>query len=133
MVQTQFKNLVGNYIIVNSRLKFGEGDGDFPIDNDFRRIGLLQDPFNKGTTTVSTAATMAAYHQLTLTNASALNVDDIIKNATSDGTGIAVSRVVSKDRVRRFLIFPVANSDGGICKLYYITHCICRWNYLSAQ
>ena len=106
------QELGGNYIIVNSRLEFGEGDGDFPIDNDFRRIGLLQDPFNKGTTTVSTAATMAAYHQLTLTNASALNVDDIIKNATSDGTGIAVSRVVSKTG-NVVSHIPVANSDGG--------------------
>ena len=55
---------------------------------------------------------MAAYHQMTLLNASSLNVDDIIKNATSDGNGIAVSRVVSKTG-NVVSHIPVANSDGG--------------------
>lgn len=31
-------------IMCNIRLTFSEGSGDFPITNDFRRIGLLRDP-----------------------------------------------------------------------------------------
>lgn len=31
-------------VMCNIRLTFSEGDGDFPITNDFRRIGLLRDP-----------------------------------------------------------------------------------------
>ena len=54
------EELGGNYIIVNSRLEFNEGAGDFPVDNDFRRIGLCQDPFAFGTTQRSTLTTMAA-------------------------------------------------------------------------
>ena len=33
--------LGGNYVIVNSRLEFAEGSGDFTTSNDFRRIGLF--------------------------------------------------------------------------------------------
>jgi hypothetical protein len=35
-------------IMCNIRLTFSEGDGDFPITNDFRRIGLLRDPVGYG-------------------------------------------------------------------------------------
>lgn len=31
-------------VMCNIRLTFGEGGGDFPVTNDFRRIGLLRDP-----------------------------------------------------------------------------------------
>ena len=40
-------------VMTNIRLTYAEGSGDFPVDNDFRRIGIIQDPFNYGTTTVS--------------------------------------------------------------------------------
>lgn len=106
------QELGGNYVIVNSRLEFGEGSGDFPTDNDFRRIGLLQDPFNAGTTTVSTSPTLAAYHKMTLSSVSGLSVDDIILNANSNGTGVAVSRVISiTGNVVSHI--PQANSEGG--------------------
>ena len=106
------QELGGNYVIVNSRLEFGEGSGDFPTDNDFRRIGLLQDPFNAGTTTVSTSPTLAAYHKMTLSSVVGLSVDDIILNANSDGTGVAVSRVISiTGNVVSHI--PQANSEGG--------------------
>lgn len=67
------EELGGNYIIVNSRFEFNEGSGDFPTDNDFRRIGLLQDPFTAGTTTVATATTLGAYYKMTLSSVSGLS------------------------------------------------------------
>ena len=80
--------------MVNSRLEFAEGSGDFPTDNDFRRIGLIQDPFSSGTT-VATDANYAAYHKMTLSSVTGLSVDDIIRDANADGAGVAVSRIVS--------------------------------------
>ena len=38
------EELGGNYVIVNSRLEYAEGSGDFPTDNDFRQIGLIVNP-----------------------------------------------------------------------------------------
>jgi hypothetical protein len=104
--------LGGNYIIVNSRLEFAEGSGDFPTDNDFRRIGLIQDPFTVGTTAVATAASMAAYSQMTLSSVTGIAVDSIIANASADGSGVAVSRVISITGTVVSHI-PIANSAGG--------------------
>ena len=106
------EELGGNYIIVNSRFEFNEGSGDFPTDNDFRRIGLLQDPFTAGTTTVATATTLGAYYKMTLSSVSGLSVDDTILNASSDGSGVAVSRIVS---INGSVVShqPIANSEGG--------------------
>jgi len=106
--------LGGNYVIVNARLEFAEGSGDFPTDNDFRRIGLIQDPFTVGTTTVATDTTLHACHRMTLSSVADVSVDDIILNASSDGSGVAVSRVVSIDTSTRIVShIPIANSDGG--------------------
>jgi hypothetical protein len=106
------EELGGNYIIINSRFEFGEGGGDFPTDNDFRRIGLCQDPFAKGTTTVGSATSMTAYSQMTLSGAAGLAPDDIIMDTSSDGVGVAVSRIVSVNGTVISHI-PVANSEGG--------------------
>ena len=105
------QELGGNYVIVNARLEFAEGSGDFPTDNDFRRIGLIQDPFSSGTT-VATGPNYASYHKMTLSSVSGLSVDDIIKDASTDGSGVAVSRVVSiSGNVVSHI--PQANSAGG--------------------
>jgi len=106
------QELGGNYVIVNSRLEFAEGSGDFPIDNDFRRIGLIQDPFTVGTTTVATASTLSSYHKMTLSSVSGLSADDIIMNAAADGSGVAVARILSiSGTVVSFI--PSVNSEGG--------------------
>ena len=105
------EELGGNMVMINSRLEFAEGSGDFPTDNDFRRIGLIQDPFSSGTT-VATGPNYAAYHKMTLSSVSGLSVDDIIKDASTDGSGVAVSRVVSiSGNVVSHI--PQANSAGG--------------------
>ncbi len=103
--------LGGNHVIVNSRLEFGEGSGDFPTDNDFRRIGLIQDPFSTGTT-VATASSLAAYSKMTVSDASNLKVDDIIRSAQTDAAGVANSRIVSiTGNVVSHL--PIADVAGG--------------------
>ena len=106
------EELGGNYIILNSRLEFAEGTGDFPTDNGFRRIGLCQDPFAFGTTNRATDDTMKAYFEMTLSSIGSLSVDDVVYNASSDGAGVAVARVISMDgNVVSYL--PMANSEGG--------------------
>ena len=57
----------------NVRLEYADGSGDFPVSNDYRRIGLIRDPYNHGTTTVSTATTLSATKSLTL-NSGGLSV-----------------------------------------------------------
>ena len=108
------EELGGIYVIVNSRLEFAEGSGDFPIDNDFRRIGLIQDPFQDDTTTVSTDTTLSALHRMTLSTVSGIAKDDVIRSASADGTGVAVSRIVSIDTSNKYVFhLPQANSKNG--------------------
>ena len=105
------EELGGNFVMVNSRLEFAEGSGDFPTDNDFRRIGLIQDPFSSGTT-VATGTNYSAYHKMTLSSVTGLAVDDTIRDASADGTGVAVSRIVSiTGNVVSHI--PQANNAGG--------------------
>ena len=109
------EELGGNYVIVNSRLEFGEGtDGgisDFPTDNDFRQIGLIKNPVKSDGNTISDDATMTATNQITVTNASSLIVDDIITNAASDIATTAKARIVSKTS-NTLRILPVVNGGG---------------------
>lgn len=108
------EELGGNFVIVNSRLEFAEGGGDFPTDNDFRRIGLLQDPFVAGSTTLATGDNYAAYYKMVLSSVSQLTVDDIIMNTAANGNGVAVSRIVSiNSATREVAHIPVANSGGA--------------------
>jgi hypothetical protein len=56
-------------VMTNIRLTYAEGSGDFPVDNDFRRIGILKDPQNFGTTTFSTADTLSGLRAVKITGA----------------------------------------------------------------
>lgn len=108
------EELGGNFVMVNSRLEFAEGAGDFPTDNDFRRIGLLQDPFVAGATTLATGDNYAAYYKFVCSDVGQLTVDDIILSAAADGNGVAKSRIVSIDGATREVShIPIANAGGS--------------------
>ena len=63
-------------VMTNIRLTYAEGSGDFPVDNDFRRIGIIQDPFNYGTTTVASASTLRGTAALKLTGSGDFTIDE---------------------------------------------------------
>ncbi len=72
------------YVMMNSRLEYAAGSGDFPTDNDFRTIALVRDPFNYGTTTVSTATTLSANPAIAISSVSGtFQADEIITGGTS--------------------------------------------------
>ena len=54
-------------IMTNIRLTYDEGAGDFPVDNDFRRIGIIQDPYDFGTTDFADSATLRGTYSLVVT------------------------------------------------------------------
>ena len=66
------EELGGNYVIVNSRLEYAEGSGDFPTDNDFRQIGLIVNPTNGGHT-LSSATTLSALNHFIASGATMPN------------------------------------------------------------
>lgn len=77
--------LGGFFVMTNVNLDSAEGSGDFPIDNDYRQLGLIRNPFNHGTTTVSSASTLQATRSLTTAapTGGTFAVDEIITGGTS--------------------------------------------------
>ena len=88
-------------VMTNIRLTYAEGSGDFPVDNDFRRIGIIQDPYDYGTTTVASASTLRGTAALKLTGSGDYTIDEEITQTVSSGT--AKGRVVSWDSTNGIL------------------------------
>ena len=107
------EELGGNYVIVNSRLEYAEGSGDFPTDNDFRQIGLIVNPTNAGGHTLSSATTLSALnHIYTTSGATMPNVDDYIARGTVV-ENTPVGRVVSVDSTNRIIYYlPLVDAVG---------------------
>ena len=79
--------LNGKRVMTNIRLTYSEGSGDFPVDNDFRRIGIVADPYNWGTTTFATADTLSGLKAVKITGATAdFSVDEKITQTVTGGT-----------------------------------------------
>ena len=80
-------------VMVNVRLEGLDGLGDVPTDNDFRRIGILQDPLAPGGTYL-TATTASGLNQIKVTGLSSgqvYNPDEIIYQSTTNAYGTVVS------------------------------------------
>ncbi len=109
------EELGGNYVILNSRLEYAEGD-DFPTDNDFRQIGVVVNPTDAGGNTLCSATTRAAYKVATFDSSgwSAPAVDTVIRNASTEVVGSAVGIVVSVDSTNRKVSYlPYANESNN--------------------
>ena len=105
-----------------------EGQGDFPVDNDFRRIGIIADPYNWGTTTYSTADTLSGLKAIKITGASAdYNVDEKIVQTVSGGTayGTVVSWTLDSgsttDGVLKYIQTNDAHTDQGVVRAFEST------------
>jgi len=110
-------------VMTNVRLTYAEGSGDFPVDNDFRRIGIIQDPFNYGTTTVATASTLRGIAALKLSGTGDYTVDEEISQTVvvGSGTGTAKGKVVSWDSTNRILKYfqsPDLHTDAGVVRAF---------------
>jgi hypothetical protein len=115
--------LNGKRVMTNIRLTYSEGSGDFPVDNDFRRIGIIADPFNWGTTTFSTAETLSGLKSVKITGATAdYSVDEKITQTVSGGTayGTVVSWTLDSGSttagVLKYIQTTDAHTDSGVVR-----------------
>ena len=94
--------LGGFYVMTNTSIASTEGSGDFVVDQDFRRVGIVLNPYNYGTTTISTAATLSALKSMTFAASPTPGTfvhDEII----TGGTSAAKGKVVHWDSTNRVL------------------------------
>jgi hypothetical protein len=117
--------LNGKRVMTNIRLTYAEGSGDFPVDNDFRRIGIIQDPYNYGTTTFSTSDTLSGLRAVKITGANAdFIVDEQISQTVSGGTakGTVVSWTLDSGSttagVLKYIQTNDAHTDQGVVRAF---------------
>ena len=80
--------------MLNVRLTYAEGQGDFPIDNDFRRIGIVADPLVYQSSSALLSDTAQCLYAVKLNNVSGDFIQDETITQTVSG-GNAFGTVVS--------------------------------------
>ena len=117
--------LNGKRVMTNIRLTYAEGSGDFPVDNDFRRIGIIKDPVLAGTTTFATADTLSGLKAIKITGASADYIpDEEITQTVTGGTakGTVVSWTLDSGSttagVLKYIQTVDAHVDQGVVRAF---------------
>ena len=112
-------------VMTNIRLTYAEGSGDFPVDNDFRRIGILKDPYAFGTTSFATVDTVNGLYAVKITGASAdYQPDETISQTVTGGTafGTVVSWTLDSgsttDGVLKYIQSPDLHKDSGVVRAF---------------
>ena len=96
------EELGGFYVMLNKSLTGLEGTSDITVSNDFRRIGLLRNPTNFGTTTVASATTRRQLYAAIFSSVSGTFTADEEINQASTG---AVGKVVEYDSTNKILYY----------------------------
>ncbi|AIX26802.1 baseplate wedge subunit [Synechococcus phage ACG-2014i] len=117
--------LNGKRVMTNIRLTYSEGSGDFPVDNDFRRIGIIKDPVRAGTSTFATQDTLSGLKSIKITGATADFIpDETISQTVTSGTakGTVVSWVLdsgsSTAGVLKYIQTVDAHVDQGVVQAF---------------
>ena len=119
-------------VMTNIRLTFIENAGDFPVDNDFRRIGIIKDPYEFGTTTVATADTLTGLKAIKIQNATGDYIpDETISQTVTGGTayGTVVSWTLDAGSpsptpgtpgsgVLKYIQTPTLHKDSGVVRAF---------------
>lgn len=112
-------------VMTNIRLTYAEGSGDFPVDNDFRRIGIIKDPFNWGTTDFATLDTLNGLYAVKISGTGGTDyVQDEVITQPLAGGGTARGTVVSwtldsgstTEGVLKYIQSPDLHSDQGVVR-----------------
>jgi len=106
------EELGAHYVMMNTKLEQAEGD-DVTVANDFREVGIVKDPYNFGTTTVSSASTRRQSYAIKM--AAAPSTDYTIDEKITQSTTGAVGRVVEWDATNNILYYVQERfADFGI-------------------
>jgi hypothetical protein len=101
--------------MMNVRLEYDDGMGDFPVDNDYRRIMVIRDPYNYGTEVISTATTLKATKEIVMSSLEDYIEDEVITGGSSGAVGRVIN--VLKDNTAntttvRYILLRSQNPNG---------------------
>jgi hypothetical protein len=109
--------LGARYVMINTRLNYAEGGGDFPVVNDYRRIGIVKNPISNATSTMATETTLDATITLNLSNVTGtFTLDEYISgdNTNSNAFIVSANANVSSGNVTIRYITPIELFAGNI-------------------
>ena len=109
--------LNGKRVMTNIRLTYAEGSGDFPVDNDFRRIGIIADPIEQGSTNFITDDTVSGLKAIKITGATAdYAIDEKIQQTVSGGTayGTVVSWTLDSGSTTAGVLKYIQTNDSHV-------------------
>ena len=112
-------------IMTNIRLAYAEGKGDFPVQNDFRRIGIIRNPESADLAARATELSLTNLKSIMLNGvgANSFAIDGEITQVLSTG-GTAKGRVVStKDYgsgqvLLRYYQSRIEHTDFGVVRAF---------------
>jgi hypothetical protein len=117
------QELNGKRVMLNIRLTYAEGSGDFPVDNDFRRIGIVRDPIRSGTSDFATEDTLSGVYAVKIEGATANFIpDETISQTVTGGTafGTVVSWTLDSGSttsgVLKYIQSPLLHRDNGVVR-----------------
>ena len=115
-------------VMVNVRLTYDEGQGDFPVENEFRRIGIIRDPLQWGSTSFLATNTASGVYAVRVTGTglsdSSFGGDNIIQQTVTGGTakGSVVSWELDDSSttsgVLKYYQSPELHKDAGIVRAF---------------
>jgi hypothetical protein len=115
--KNNFDELGANYVMINSRLDYAEGGGDFPVVNDYRRIGIIKNPISNTTLQTATETTLSATYTMRISNVTGtFALDELIYGGNSSANALVVSanaNVYAGNVVLRY-ITPINYRAGNI-------------------
>jgi len=119
------RELGAKRVMSNIVLRFDEGEGDFPTDNDFRRIGILKDPNSVPLAGLATERTLYAVKRLKFASVAGggfVPDDYIYQNRVQGGvpTGLyAKGRVIGVDDANGIITYYQSvdeHADNGVVR-----------------
>ena len=114
-------------VMTNIRLTYAEGSGDFPVDNDFRRIGIIKDPYNWTTTDFATLDTLNGLYAVKITGTGGTDYvadEEITQTLAAGGTakGTVVSWTLDDSSttsgVLKYIQSPDLHADNGVVRAF---------------
>ena len=121
--------LFAKRVMANIRLTYSEGQGDFPVDNDFRRIGIIKNPkLPSPSTDFATAETLNGLYAVKLNNVSgSFQPDEVVTQEVVAGKfakGTVVSWVFDEvaagatptSGVLKYFQSPEYHTDNGVVR-----------------
>ena len=103
------------YVMINTRLDYAEGAGDFPVLNDYRRIGIVKNPISNLTSSIATETTLSSTYSLNLSNITGtFSIDELIIGGNTNANAVVLTANVSANTGIIRFVQPIELCAGNL-------------------